>query len=610
MKLYNYLLTGILAATFFASCNDNQFLEENPKTIYTVDNAFEKSSQVDATVSRCYYILSKLHGWDNFFFAMFDATYDYRACCLLGGQGTDVIGGDGQLMHEQGTLSDWKTQHSDNSDMYKLWNDLYELAAQANMALYGAELVNWAKESDKNAAVAQARFMRGWAYMRLGECFGGVPIVPQYSDTYKEDYVRESRENVYLFAIDDFKFAAANLPVYPEQDGRVAQGAANHYLAETLIALGTESGDNSYFAQAITAAEAVIKNHPLMTERFGVRANPDDKGTDGINPLSPAIGVNNYKENGDVFFDLFQKGNYDYKSGGNKEGLLVGQSPTYDKYSVTGGVVYMFGVTCNPGVASLPWSTKYSDQLALGSQGPCSYSIYDGAGACAYVGGASWGIVGSTDYSEEGVWKDQFADDIRNNQLNRCDLVVTDPRSTLQGHVITKDMLKDPATLMRVSAKITSQDGWGFTPGHHNVWGSNYACMYGRDWYMARSAETYLLLAEAHLRNGNVAQATEAVNTVRRRAQAKYMYPTVTIIDILDERARELAWEEHRWPTLLRMGSTKTNTNEPMMNQLKYTMLANDLGYDAGLPSWILFPIPLNVINMNKGAKIEQNAGW
>lgn len=609
MKYQKYLLASALAVVAAVGCDDDGYLEEDPKTIYTVENAFEKSSQVDATVSRAYYILDKLHGWDNFFFAQFDDTYDYRACTVLGGQGTDVIGGDGQLMHEQGTFSDWKTQHSDNDDIYKLWNDLYELAAQANMAIYGADLVTWGSDSEKNAAVAQARFMRGWAYLRLAECFGGVPIIPEYSDVYKEDYVRESRETVYEFAIEDLEFAAEQLPTYPEEDGRVAQGATNHYLAEAYLGLGIETEDSGCYSKAIAAANKVIAAHPLMTERFGVRANPSDKGTDGVNPLDPSLGVDNYKADGDVFFDLFQKGNYDY-SEGNTEGLLVAQCPSYDNYSVTGGVVYMFGVTCNPGVSSMTWSNDYADQITLGSTGPFSSSDFDGLGACAYNGGASWGIVGSTDYSDEVVWQGDFADDIRNNQLNRCDLVVTDPRSSLKGQVATKDMLKDPASLMRVSAKITSQDGWGFTPGHHQVWGSNYACMYGRDWYIARSAETYLLLAEAQLRSGNNAAATEAVNTLRRRAQASYMYSSVDIYDILDERARELAWEEHRWPTLLRMGSTKTGKNEVMGRQLQYTMLANDLGYDAGSPDWILFPIPLKVINMNKGAEMEQNVGW
>ena len=137
-----------------------------------------------------------------------------------------------------------------------------------------------------------------------------------------------------------------------------------------------------------------------------------------------------------------------------------------------------------------------------------------------------------------------------------------------------------------------------------------FAYQYGRDMYVARSAETYLLLAEAYLRNGDMTNAVSALNTVRQRAQASYMYSAISMRDILDERARELAYEEHRWPTLLRLDSTN-GTNEDMKYQLShYTMYTNDCGLDGITPEWTLFPIPLTVINLNSGVQLEQNKGW
>ena len=61
--------------------------------------------------------------------------------------------------------------------------------------------------------------------------------------------------------------------------------------------------------------------------------------------------------------------------------------------------------------------------------------------------------------------------------------------------------------------------------------------------YLFRLAETYLLRAEAKFYQGNATGAAEDVNEIRRRANAKKMFTTVTIGDICDERARELIWK-------------------------------------------------------------------
>ena len=53
MKKYIYVLISLAALVSLAGCKkDNEFLQEDPRTIFTVDNAFSKSSQVDAQVAR------------------------------------------------------------------------------------------------------------------------------------------------------------------------------------------------------------------------------------------------------------------------------------------------------------------------------------------------------------------------------------------------------------------------------------------------------------------------------------------------------------------------------------------------------------------------------
>lgn len=605
MKRYNYILIGLLAANLFSACDDGDFLTEKPKNIYTIENAFEKSSQVDATLVRAYVAYRDMYGWGN----MYLNNMLQPAKNLLGGMGSDCIDGTGQLATASGSMSNFMSLNANTTIFNTTWNALYALASDANLALYGSEQVQWSSEAEKTYAVAQARFFRGWSYLRLAECYGGVPIVEAYSDELKFDYQRSSREDTYKFAVADLEAAVNGLPDYPAQDGRVAKGAASHFLAEAYIALGTENGDKSNFAKAIAAAKVTIGLHPLMTERFGSRANPGDTGTSGINPLDPTKGVANYKADGDVFYDLFQIGNYN-RSSGNTEALMVLQNPTYEQYSVSGGTDYLLGLTVLCPYRDISWKTQYRESGA--SSGPWTNNVpLAGNMSCAYLGGNTWGLVGCTDYSDEVVWNGVFATDMRNDQINRCDPVVLDSKHSMYGKVVKKEWLDEPSRLMRIPAKITMQDGWGWDNPHH-IWnGQPYSYQWGRDWYACRSAETYLLLAEAELRNGNQAEAVAAINKVRARAKASFMYSgSISLKDILDERARELAWEEHRWPTLLRMDSSKGN-NDVMKTQLKYTMYANDMAQkDAIIPTWTLFPIPTTVINLNSGAKMEQNKGW
>ena len=72
------------------------------------------------------------------------------------------------------------------------------------------------------------------------------------------------------------------------------------------------------------------------------------------------------------------------------------------------------------------------------------------------------------------------------------------------------------------------------------------------DWYSYRLAETYLLRAEAKFYMGDATGAADDVNEVRKRAHCEQHYTTVTIGDIMNERARELYLEEMRQVELSR----------------------------------------------------------
>jgi hypothetical protein len=83
-----------------------------------------------------------------------------------------------------------------------------------------------------------------------------------------------------------------------------------------------------------------------------------------------------------------------------------------------------------------------------------------------------------------------------------------------------------------------------------------------RDYFVFRLADVYLMLAEAQMKAGNMAEATAAINVVRQRAawpgkkDAMLITPAqMTMEFLMQERARELAGEQTRWMDLKRWGN-------------------------------------------------------
>ena len=121
-----------------------------------------------------------------------------------------------------------------------------------------------------------------------------------------------------------------------------------------------------------------------------------------------------------------------------------------------------------------------------------------------------------------------------------------------------------------------------------------------KDKYLIRLPDTWLLLAEAQMRQGNMDDAAASINMVRNRANATPVTPAEVTLDyILDERARELYGEEKRRLTLVRTGIFMDRVQ-------RYNVVAGP----NFQPHNELFPIPQTAIDANTGAVLEQNPGF
>ncbi len=574
-----YLYTYLLSLLFIISaCDDDGFIEEKPTTFYTIENSFNTMSQVDASITNMYVHIR----------------YWFQNDYFMKGPGTDYIDQPYWRGNANG-LSNFSLWSPLKSEVNNIWNAFYQLVSYANTTLEGVENsdFNWTDEYAYNYVIAQSKFFRGLAYLTLGELFGGVPIVDKLYTSPKYDFVRSTREETYLFAIQDLEDAVKGMPDYPTEAGRVAKGATYHYLAEAYLALATIKGnDAAYLDKSIENATKATELHSLMTERFGSRAS--DGASDDFN------GVDNFYENGDVFFDLFQRGNLDYAEG-NTEALWTLQNdyPIYVEFEGDGFLNYPRNMSPVPRDAKWNAAHKESNDSPWPSQ------------VDAYVGGRGVSFYAPTDYVQDVIWEGNYWDDMRNSPANmRRELVCQDTSSSYYGDTVTVDML-DANTLERlypIWTKFAPIDDWGYEDLED---GGDRSNMY-RDEYACRLAETYLIRAEAHMLKGENALAADDINILRNRAKCSYLVTAgdVNLDLILAERARELFFEERRWCTLLRMGGTVA------IDQInKYSYFAgteNEFfqGANVQAKGWNLFPIPQTIIDANLEAELTQNPGW
>ena len=122
------------------------------------------------------------------------------------------------------------------------------------------------------------------------------------------------------------------------------------------------------------------------------------------------------------------------------------------------------------------------------------------------------------------------------------------------------------------------------------------------DFPMFRLADVQLMYAEAVLRGGTggtTAQALAYVNAIRTRSNAAPL-ASISLNDLLDERARELYWEGHRRTDLIRFGKYTTGYNWAFKGGVP-------AGRDVD-PTRALFPIPNTDLVVNPN--LRQNPGY
>lgn len=528
MKLNKYILGGLIAITTsvsFNSCSES-FLEEEYKSGYLSDYLKTEQGIVELAGSLysngrwlfafewAYGITS--YGTDEFEMGT-DATsepwmiYDARLGAITTGMNANVPTPQG------------------------LWDQFYYGISSANTVIANADAVSNA--GIRNLVLGEGHFLRGFNYYRLVSQYGGVVLRTEPSEGVVRTFTRASEEECLNQIIEDLQTAYELLPAQSDVSRRGKLGwtkyTAAHFLAKALLLRVSERNDSwneqyktADLARIVTLCDDVTANRALAGDYADLFAKWTGVNCDAetLPEILMAAEFDNGSTQGrygnrNFFYWNCQFHNGALASAWIQRGPWIGHNyqrcrPTeynilsYDKVNdsrfwKSTRTVYNANKTGN--VKNNNTGENYT--IAIGD--PVIVFIPNGSVSndgttLTYYWNPTWNdkhlaLVGESDFEFEGkvvpnaiVHYNGNADGRWRVQNNSKNAIVAVPKNAYVG--LSK-----------------FEDGTRTSEG-----GNSY-----RDGVLARVAETYLIKAEALVRQGKYQEALEPINKVRERAQYK-----------------------------------------------------------------------------------------
>ncbi|WP_221389678.1 RagB/SusD family nutrient uptake outer membrane protein [Dyadobacter sp. NIV53] len=243
-KLIIYFL-GLIAVLNIAGCDESK-LELTSQSNYDFDTYFTTSEGLNQAVIGTYSTLLHNGLWAREYYYIFD---------LLGFDAKKTT----NLQGDVAQLADYSFGTS-QSQIGAMWNSLYRMILRANVVIDRAGVWNPATAADQESAkqyIAEARFLRSYAYFNIVNLWGRAPLITSYDSTVANNYFpRSSTAAMWSFIESDLTLAAADLPLsYPAATGlgRATKGAAIALLGKSYLYQGKWALAQTTLAQLTTA---------------------------------------------------------------------------------------------------------------------------------------------------------------------------------------------------------------------------------------------------------------------------------------------------------------------------------------------------------------------
>jgi hypothetical protein len=607
MKI-KYILSVLTICTAIAGCSS--FLDEENISGQPAEKYYQTKAGYEALITGAYSTMKSVYNNSDYF--------------KLTQLGTDIVtqgNGNGTDDLNQSTVN----YAADNGTVYNHWKNLYTALKNVNAAIGRAPFVITTDADPLEGMdptvlaqrVAEAKFLRALYLFEIVQNWGQGPLILEEPTSASTTSQFNSGAEFYAQILADLQDVISS--ALPEKQGtanygRASKAAAKHLRALVYLTRGYQSyAESSDFANAYKDAVDVINNsgHKLLDDFALVHRQKNETNDEIVFALNFA-NATNYNSNIQLGFFLFP-----YREGWSE----LGFSSQYggDLSNMPTKYVYLL----------FDWKKDRRTEVTFMSPlngDPATSVEGTNRGKNWFENTNNWGKQDTAIYFPvpiEPTYKVYTDADKTAAIDNRGYVLYNYPQGSIAAASYS-DASKDDYYLTSYQSGNGNSRAWlpvwKFKDADFTYTSTNNSNGGTRDRYLFRLAETYLIAAEAALKSNDNANALKYLQAVRNRAA--YNAPeaglpaysgTVTIDDILDERALELYGEASRWNDLQRTGKLAERA-------LKYNwdithiyggLIQTQLSSSPFESKDRWRPIPVTWLNtLSNGQELGNNPGW